>query len=295
MYKLIAVDLDGTLLNSYGEVTENTKQVIKKIQNQGIELIIASGRPMDSIKTIAKAINSNHYFIAGNGAIIYDIQNQKTMYENVIQRNKLLEISKICQENNITYNIYTERTVIAENLKYNVLYYYKENLKKGENEKTNIKLVDNLYKYIQETEDLKCIKITVCDSSKSVFNSIIKKLKDIQNIDVMDVSHMSRKLIRQGTEEVPIEYFYTEISAINVDKWEALKYLAEKMQVKQEEIIAIGDNINDKKMIQNAGLGICMGQSAEHMKEVADYVTEDNNNEGVAKVLLKYYNYVTEI
>lgn len=288
MYKLIAADLDGTLLNSYGEVTENTKQVINTIQKQGIEFVIASGRPMDSIKTIAKTINSNHYFIAGNGAIIYNVQKQKTIYENCISKSKVLEISKICQENNITYNIYTEQTVIAEALKYNVLYYYKENLKKGANEKTNITLVDNLYQYIKETEELKCIKITVCDSSKSVFNSIIKKLKNIQNIDVMDVSHMSRKMIRQGTEEVPIEYFYTEISATNVDKWEALKHLAQTMQVKQEEIIAIGDNINDKKMIQNAGFGICMGQSAQDIKEVADYVTEDNNNEGVAKALLKF-------
>lgn len=288
MYKLIASDLDGTLLNSYGEVTENTKQVINTIQNQGTEFIIASGRPMDSIKTIAKTINSNKYFIAGNGAIIYDIQNKKTIYENCIPKNKLLEISKICQENNITYNIYTEQEVIAEALKYNVLYYYKENLKKAENEKTKIKLVHNIYEYIQTTQDLKCIKITVCDSSKSVFNSIIKKLQTIQNIDIMEVSHMSRKIIRQGTEEVPIEYFYTEISSINVDKWEALKYLAQVMQIKQEEIIAIGDNINDKKMIQNAGLGICMGQSSPDIKDIADYVTGDNNNEGVAEALLKF-------
>lgn len=288
MYKLIAVDLDGTLLNSYGEVTENTKQVINTIQNQGIEFIIASGRPMDSIKTIAKTINSNKYFIAGNGAIIYDIQNQETIYENCLPKNKVLQISEICQENNITYNIYTEQEVIAESLKYNVLYYYKENLKKAENEKTKIILVDNLYEYIQTVQDLKCIKITVCDSSKSVFNSIIKKLQTIQNIDIMDVSHMSRKMIRQGTEDVPIEYFYTEISSTDVDKWEALQYLAQVIQVEQKEIIAIGDNINDKKMIQNAGIGICMGQSAPTIKEVADYVTEDNNSEGVAKAILEF-------
>lgn len=290
MYKLIASDLDGTLLNSYGEVTENTKKTINKIQNQGIEFIIASGRPIDSIKTIAKSINSNNYFIAGNGAIIYDIQKQKTIYENCISRNKILEISKICQENNITYNIYTEQAVIAESLKYNVLYYYKENLKKEENEKTNIILVDNLYQYIQETEDLKCIKITVCDSNKSVFNSIIKKLKNIQNIDVMDVSHMSRKIIKQGTEDVTIEYFYTEISSTNVDKWEALKYLGQMLNIKQEEIIAIGDNINDEKMIQNAGLGICMGQSAPKIKEIANCITEDNNSEGVKKALDKIFS-----
>ena len=74
MYKLVTVDLDGTLLNSYGEVTENTKEKIKKTQEKGVEIMIASGRPIDSIKTIAEEINSKKYFIAGNGAIIYDIQ-----------------------------------------------------------------------------------------------------------------------------------------------------------------------------------------------------------------------------
>lgn len=73
MYKLVTVDLDGTLLNSYGEVTENTKEKIKKTQEKGVEIMIASGRPIDSIKTIAEEINSKKYFIAGNGAIIYAI------------------------------------------------------------------------------------------------------------------------------------------------------------------------------------------------------------------------------
>ena len=74
MYKLIAVDLDGTMLNKYGTVTEETKKTIKQTIEQGTDVIIASGRPIDSIKEIAKEIESNNYFIAGNGALIYDIK-----------------------------------------------------------------------------------------------------------------------------------------------------------------------------------------------------------------------------
>ena len=77
MYKLVAIDLDGTMLNSYGIVTEKTKETIKKAQDKGVEVIIASGRPIDSIKTIAKEINSKNYFISGNGAILYDIKNNE--------------------------------------------------------------------------------------------------------------------------------------------------------------------------------------------------------------------------
>ena len=252
MYKLVAIDLDGTMLNSYGMVTENTKQVIKNTINKGTEVIIASGRPIDSIKTIAKEISSENYFIAGNGALIYDIKKDEIIYEKFMNKQKVLEIIKICEENSIAYNIYTEKTIIAKGLKYNVLYYYKENLKREESKKTNITIVEDVYEYIKNSENEKFLKITVCDETKSVFNSIIRKLRTVEDIDVLDVLHMSRKMIKQGTEDVPIEYYYTEISLKDVDKWNAIEYLANKMNISKDEIIAIGDNINDKKMIENA-------------------------------------------
>ena len=99
---------------------------------------------------------------------------------------------------------------------------------------------------------------------------------------------MSRKIIRQGTEEIPIEYFYTEISAKNVDKWTALEFLKEKLQISSEEIVAIGDNVNDKKMIEKSGYGIAMGQSAPQIKEIADYVTDSVYNDGFVKAMEKF-------
>ena len=285
MYKLVAVDLDGTLLNSYGEVTEYTKEVIKKVQQKGLKFIIASGRPMDSIKSISKDIGADKYFIAGNGAIIYDTQKQEIIYEKYIPKQKVLEIAKICEQNNIFYNIYTEKNVITQYLKYNVLYYFKENLKKEPDKKTNIMVVDNMYDFIKNSEEMKCIKITICDESKIIFNSIIKKLKNIKDIEVLDVLHMSRKLIKQGTEDVAIEYFFTEITSSEVDKINAIKNLIKILNIDIKDVIAIGDNINDKKMIEEAGLGICMGQASEKIKEIANIVAEDNNNDGVAKAL----------
>lgn len=289
MYKLVAVDLDGTMLNSYGIVTENTKNTIKEVIKHGTDVIIASGRPMDSIKTIAKEIGSNNYFIAGNGALIYDIKKDEIIYEKYMSKQKVLEIIKICEENSISYNVYTDKTILATSLKYNVLYYYKENLKKEEDKKTNINIVKDMYKYVRDMKEDKFLKITVCDDNQTIFNSIIKKIKRINEIEVLDVSHMSRKIIRQGTEEIPIEYYYTEISLANVDKWNAIKFLIDRLNIKPEEVIAIGDNINDKKMIENAGLGVAMKGSTPVVTAVADCVTGTNNEEGVAKILQKYY------
>ena len=288
MYKLVAVDLDGTMLNRYGIVTEDTKEKIKETIEKGTDVIIASGRPIDSIKTIAEEIGSKNYFIAGNGSLIYDIKKDEVIYEKFLDKQKILEIIDICENNSISYNIYTEETILAKKLEYNVLYYYKENLKKEEKNKTNITIVEDMKKYIQDSPNNKFLKLTICDESKSIFNSIIRKLREISNIDVLDVGHMSRKTIKQGTEDVSIEYYYTEISLKDVDKWNAIEYLINKIGIEKEEVIAIGDNINDKKMIENSGVGIAMGQSTPVVREIADYITESNDDDGVKKALEKY-------
>ncbi len=288
MYKLIAVDLDGTMLNSYGEISKNTKESVKKCLEKGMKIVIASGRPIDSIKAIAKELELEEYCIAGNGSLIYNLKDNKIIYENCMKKEKVLEIIKICEENSISYNVYTENTILAVNFKYNVLYYHKENLKKEEDKQTNISIVENMYNYVQNLNDEKFLKITICDEDAIIFNSIIKKMKKIENVEVLETAHMSRKIIRQGTEKIPVEYYYTEISAQNVDKWDAVKFLAEKLNVNSEEIIAIGDNVNDKKMIENAGLGVAMRGSAPVVENIANVIADSNDEDGVAKILKRF-------
>lgn len=288
MYKLVAIDLDGTMLNQYGIVTEKTKKAIQNVIQKGTEIVIASGRPIDSIKTIAKEIGSEKYFIAGNGALIYDIQKDEIIYDKFLSKQKVLEIIKICEENSISYNVYTDQTILATALKYNVLYYQKENLKKEESKQTKISIIENMYEYVKERKEEKILKITICDESQAVFQSIIRKLRKIEGIEVLDVSHMSRKTIKQGTEEIMVEYYYTEITMKNVDKWEALKHLIEKLGISKEEVMAIGDNVNDKKMIQEAGLGVIMEGSTPEVTKIADYITLSNKEDGVANVLEKF-------
>ena len=99
---------------------------------------------------------------------------------------------------------------------------------------------------------------------------------------------MSRKIIKDGTNEVPIEYFYTEITNQNVNKWTAIQFLINKLHIAREDVIGIGDNVNDKEMIENAGLGVVMGNGSPAMKEIADVVVGDNNSEGVAEVIKRF-------
>ena len=226
--------------------------------------------------------------IAGNGAVVYDIKNDKIVYEKYIPKNKAIDIIKTCEQNSIYYNVYTNKSIIASSLRFNVLYYYKENIKKEDSKKTHITLVEDILKYVEEMQDEKIMKIFICDSTQSVFNSIIKKFEVVQDLEVLDVSHMSRKVIKHGTTDVPIEYYYTEISMKNVDKWYAIEYLIDKLNIEKNEVMTIGDNMNDKKMIEEAGLGVVMKGSTPVVTAVADFVTDDNNNEGVAKAIGKF-------
>ena len=295
MYKLIAIDLDGTLLNSYGNVSERNRKAVKAALDKGIEVVICSGRVTSSCENIANEIEANNYLIAGNGAQVYDIQNQQVIYDKYLNKQKVLDIVKICEENSIYCNVYTENLIIAKSLKYSALCYNNENQRKEVGKKTNINIVEDQYKYIEESNINRFLKIIICDSDRVIFYGIMKKLSQVKGVEILEVDHMARKLIHSGTEEIPIEYFYTEITNENVNKWTALQFLIKHLNIAKEEVVAIGDNVNDKEMIANAGLGVSMDNAAQYVKEVAKEVVNDNNLDGVADaierfVLQQYYN-----
>ena len=285
MYKLIAIDLDGTLLNSYGMVSEKNKQALIEANKKGAEIVIASGRSTNSVKNIANDLGICNYIICGNGSLIYDLQHEEIIYDKFIDKKKALQIIEICEQNSIYYNIYTENMVIAKSLNNNVLFYHQENANKPDSKKTKINLVQNIYDYVDQLQNQNILKITISDNDNIIFNGIIRKLREIRDIDVLDVAHMSRKMIKSGTEEVSLEYYYTEITSKNVDKWYAIEYLIDKSNINKEDIMTIGDNVNDKLMIENAGCGVVMGNSAPYIKEIADMVVADNNQDGVAEAV----------
>lgn len=288
MYKLIAIDIDGTLLNSYGEVSSRNKEAVKKAIDKNVEVVLTSGRMPKAIIPIASKINADKYIISGNGAAIHDVQNNQTIYKNYMSKEKVLEIIDICDKNSMYYSIYTNNVILAKSLNYNVLFYNSENKKNPEDKKIKINIVSDICGYIKEYDGDDFLKITICDSDKMVFNSIMNKLKKLRDIYVLEVAHMSRKIIKHGTEEFEISYFYTEISNNNVNKWTAIEELIGKIGIQKEEVMAIGDNVNDKEMIENAELGIAMGNSSPYMKEIADEVVASNNDDGVAEAIEKY-------
>lgn len=288
MYKLVAIDLDGTLLDSYGQISENNKNAIKNAMNKGTKVVIASGRGVMSVRNFANETGANEYAVCGNGAIVYDLKEESIIYDKFLSKKKVLQLIKICEENSIYYSIYTQNSIITKSLNYNVLFYHQENASKPDGKKTNICITEDVYQYVLNKKESDYTKITICDDNNIIFNGIIRKLREVKGIDVLDVGHMSRKLMKLGTEIHSIEYFYTEITNENTNKWNALEFLIQKLGIKREEVIAIGDNVNDQTMLENAGLGVAMANSAPYVQKMADVVTESNNEDGVAKAIEKY-------
>lgn len=287
MYKLIAIDLDGTLLNSYGEVSQKNKEAIKYALDKGIEVVLASGRDSETMKKISEELKIEKFLIAGNGANVYDIKLDKNIYENFLNIEKALQIINICKENSIFFSVYTTKGILTETIDYNIKVFNNENNYRPNKKRTNIEIVNDLYGYV-EINKPDILKIIICDESKIIFSNIIEKLKNIREVEVLDVEHMSKKIIRIGTEEHQVEYFYTEVTNQNANKWEAIEFLMKKMLIEAKDVICIGDNINDLKMIKNAGLGIAMKNSALEKKKIADYITDDNNSDGVGNAIYRY-------
>lgn len=190
------------------------------------------GRVASSIKDIERELGIKDYIISGNGANIVDVEKNLELYRNVMSKNKVLDIIKICNENSIFCNLYTEDEVITQKLKYNVLYYYYENKRKPAQNRVNINIVDDLLKYITESDVKNYSKITIADDDSCIFGSLVRKIKNIKGIDVLDVGHMSRKTIVDGTQSIDISYNYTEITAQNTNKWSAINVLINKLRNK---------------------------------------------------------------
>lgn len=283
MYKLIAIDIDGTLLNSKKELTKTTIEILREASKKGIYIVLTSGRLTENIKKFASEIGADKYIIAENGASIINLQTDELEYSKYIDKSIVNKVLDVCDENNIYYMVYTTKDLIVRSIKHMAMFFYKQNF--NPNARINTVVADR--EYINNVKE-PFTKLMICDEDRAIYNNIVAKLKNIEGIDVLPVPHISSKNLEINGEETKIEYSYADICAKGTNKWTAIKELASKLGIKDDEIMAIGDNINDIKMIENAGLGVAMGNGSPHVKAIADVVAPSNDEDGVAYVVKKY-------
>ena len=287
MYKFVAIDIDGTLLRSDGELSEKNKSIIKRVVDSGVHIVLTSGRATGSVKKIARQLNVDKYMICDNGASIYDFKKEEMVYERYIDKETILRIVDTCINNNIYYMVFTTKEIIVKDLKHMALAFYKSrhHINNEFSGGSEIKYAGR--DYIESVED-PFIRIVVCDQDRPVFNAIVNRLKKYDSVNLLAPPYVSNKVINDGENSVLISYSYAELLPKNSNKWVAIESLIQQINIKPNEVIAIGDAFNDIEMIKNAGLGVAMNNGAPCAKEVARVIAPSNDQDGVAVVLEQY-------
>jgi Cof subfamily protein (haloacid dehalogenase superfamily) len=264
-YKMICLDIDGTLLNSKNQITENTKEVIQAVANEKqIPIILVSARMPKGILFLQKELNIVQPIICYSGALIWD--NNSILSNITIPADDVKQIYNIVKKIGLHISLYKDDQWYIEQM---------DKWAKQESEITNI--TPN----ITDFTDL----INGWTQENSGPNKILCMAEpgDIEKLDRIIKENHSDNLSIYLSKPT-----YLEIMPVNGTKTSAIEFLCRRFHVQRPEIIAIGDNFNDVNMIEFAGLGIAMGNAPERVKQYADEITLSNDEDGVAQAIKKY-------
>ena len=284
MIKLVACDLDGTLFNSNMAVSNANAQAVKNAQENGIEFLIATGCAPRESRSILRDANLKTGFINLNGALVFNEQNQ-LMVKHGISKAKALEIIKLLHRENFYFEILTENQVYTENLDQrianvahlmvdlNPLLDFRQAvaISAGNKSILNMKQVPSFEELLQDPK-IEIMKFIAFDARGHEAFVDVKK----------EIAHMGNLVVTSSSSS------NIEINDAQAQKGIALLDYAKLKNIKREEIAAIGDNLNDESMIRDAGIGVAMGNAIPAIKHLAQIVTKNNNEDGVAYILNRF-------
>ncbi len=265
--RLIGLDLDGTTLTTDKRLTPHTKEVLEACIRQGIEVLPATGRVWSGIPEELTDIEGVRYVISSNGAAVVEISTGKAVYTNGIGWERALEVFDILEKYDTFYDAYAMGNGWCEERFYDNLdafgieQYLQPMVKKSRTR------IDDLRKWVREHK-VPVEKINMFFKDEENRQQAFRELEEIPDLAV--TCSLTNNL---------------EINNCTCNKGDALINLGRILGIPMEEIMACGDGNNDLEMIRNAGVGIAMENGEECVKEVADYITSTNDEEGVAQAI----------
>ena len=270
MIKLLCIDMDGTLLSTNKEISERNLENIKAASEKGVKIVVCTGRVFSSANFYSELIGVKAPVIASNGAYIREKDRDDVIYKGLLGIGNCKKVLSICKKYGLYVHFNTSNTIFTEEIIYSSKYYLKLNETLPEGSKIGIQLVEDWEKIFKLNKDeiLKCIVQDVDD------DKIQAAKTELQKIETMEVVSSCEKNF--------------EVMNKGVSKGNAVQILAKYYGMIREEVMCIGDNENDISMIKFAGVGVAMGNGTELVKENADFVTDTNDNDGVAKVIQKF-------
>jgi Cof subfamily protein (haloacid dehalogenase superfamily) len=258
MYRLLAIDLDGTLLSPQKLITPRTYDALTQTVRRGMKLVIATGQTLNVLRAVCKDLPLNAPQIIYNGAIIIDIATGTTLREQLVPQERILPTLALLREAGLYRAYHTHQHVYVDQNTPGASAWYRPPAPPA------LEVADVAQIYPQP-----CIKLVGIGSA----STLRAKRHALEHLltDQLYVTQASRDLL---------EFLHPAVS-----KGNALKWLAQNLDIAPEEIVAFGDHHNDIGMLQFAGLGIAMGNAHDEVKAAASSVTLRNSEDGVAVAL----------
>ncbi|HHU78563.1 MAG: Cof-type HAD-IIB family hydrolase [Caldicoprobacterales bacterium] len=260
-YKLIAVDLDDSLLDKDLKISETNKRALFAARNKGVQITIATGRMLDSAMPYIRELNIDIPVITYQGAFIKDTLSGNTLIKKSVSIENARKVIDICSRENLHIQVYTEDSYFFEEDNCFSRLYRRMSGIQGE-------AVGDLKRFLNEEP----IKLLIIDEPDNIARYRIYFQRLLS--DVLQV-YISRPN-------------YLEFTNIEATKGNALAQLGRMLGVSRKEMIAIGDSYNDISMLEYAGLGVAMGNAPDNVKSHAGFITGSNDEDGVAEAVEKF-------
>lgn len=265
MKKLIALDIDGTLLNSQNIITEKTREALIRAQDAGHTLVIASGRDPIGVRPYAEILdfkNHNGLICTFNGGKVINCQTGEVLIDHSLEMDLARDILNFAKDNDMTYLIYAKDRIITNSEKtYKIA-------EIAEADHNTYEVIENL----EEVIDFRPNKILFSIDPADID----------EKIELFDKKYDGKVNAFKSTP------FFYEIMPVGVEKGASLREMSKFLGFDIKDTIAFGDERNDLEMLEAAGVGVVMANAPDIVKEYGDYITKSNDEDGIAYYLYKF-------
>ena len=265
-YKLIVLDIDGTLTNSKKEITPRTKEALIKIQEQGVYVAIASGRPTPGTRKVAQELELSrfgNYVLSFNGGRVINCKTGEVVLDKTIPAKMAGVLCEEARQHGVGIMTYDSECALAG--------------------------TDVIDEYMELEARINSIELKPVGHFKDYVDFPVNKC--LMTGEPERMAELEKELKEKYAGSLNIfrsEPFFLELMPKGIDKAAVLKNFLPFLGITRDEVICCGDGYNDKTMIEFAGLGVAMANARDEVKEVADYITTSNDEDGVAEVVERY-------
>lgn len=266
--KLVASDLDGTIISENNFINQSNFEAIDMMNSHNIDFAICTGKSYSVSKSLCDKCKAT-YGIFSNGSQIYNLKTGTPIYKNVIDLDALINCFNIAKNHGLHVHAYSDNLLVTERLQFLDLRNFKLQKLPG----FEFIVVSDVLEYIQKN-NLPIYQFVI--SSNSHLETVRNEILNLVNVSVLKISKFGEYKDRVLNKE----YEYLSIMPFNTSKSSALDILGKYLSVNQDEIMAIGDNLNDLDMVKNSGIGVAVANAYSELKDVAKYTTKNNVAEG---------------